>query len=48
VAFITRLGEGLIPTRETVVQEGDLVHVVMLETDADRVGSVFATPPEEH
>jgi trk system potassium uptake protein len=48
VAFITRLGEGLIPTRQTVIQEGDLVHVVMLESDADRVGSIFAAPPEEH
>jgi len=48
VAFITRLGEGLIPTRETVIQEGDLVHAVMLETEAARVAAVFAGPPEEH
>jgi trk system potassium uptake protein len=48
VAFITRLGEGLIPTRDTVIQEGDLVHVVMLETEAARVAAVFAAPPEEH
>ncbi|MGH3314576.1 MAG: potassium channel family protein, partial [Nocardioidaceae bacterium] len=48
VAFITRLGEGLIPTRDTVIQEGDLVHVVMLETEAARIAAVFAAPPEEH
>jgi trk system potassium uptake protein len=48
VAFITRLGEGLIPTRDTAIQEGDLVHAVMLESDAERVASAFATPPEEH
>jgi trk system potassium uptake protein len=48
VAFITRLGEGLIPTRETVLQEGDLVHAVMLEADAQRVAGAFAGPPEEH
>ena len=48
VGFITRLGEGLIPTRDTVIQEGDLVHVVMLETEAARVAAVFAAPPEEH
>ncbi|HWL96703.1 MAG TPA: TrkA family potassium uptake protein [Nocardioidaceae bacterium] len=48
VAFITRLGEGLIPTRDTVIQEGDLVHVVMLESEAARVAAVFAAPPEEH
>src|SRR5688500_8997953 len=27
VAFLTRLGEGLLPTQDTVLQEGDLVHV---------------------
>jgi trk system potassium uptake protein len=48
VAFITRLGEGLIPTRETVVQEGDLIHVVMMESQADHVQKAFAAPPEEH
>jgi trk system potassium uptake protein TrkA len=47
VAFITRLGEGLIPTRETVIQEGDLVHAVMLESEADKVVAAFASPPEE-
>ncbi|HEX2175374.1 MAG TPA: TrkA family potassium uptake protein [Nocardioidaceae bacterium] len=47
VAFITRLGEGLIPSRDTVVQEGDLVHTVMLEVDAERVQAVFARPPKE-
>jgi trk system potassium uptake protein len=48
VAFITRLGEGLIPTRDTAIQEGDLVHAVMLESDAERIASAVATPPEEH
>jgi trk system potassium uptake protein len=47
VGFLTRLGEGLIPTRQTVIQEGDLVHVVMLESSAARVASVFAAPPPE-
>ena len=47
VGFITRLGEGLIPTPDTLVQEGDLVHVVMLESSAERVTSVLAAPPEE-
>lgn len=47
VGFLTRLGEGLIPTRETIVQEGDILHCVMLESDAARVTSVLAAPPEE-
>ncbi|MPZ93987.1 MAG: FAD-dependent oxidoreductase [Propionibacteriales bacterium] len=48
VAFITRLGEGMIPTRETVLQEGDLLHCAMLEADANRVATALAAPPEEH
>lgn len=48
VAFITRLGEGLIPERQTVVQEGDLMHIVMLEAQAEHITAVLAAPPEEH
>ncbi|MGP4111305.1 potassium channel family protein [Streptomyces sp. 4N509B] len=29
VAFLTRLGEAMLPTTGTVLQEGDLVHVMM-------------------
>lgn len=32
VAFITRLGEGLIPNEHTVLQEGDVVHVMVEDT----------------
>ena len=37
VALLTRLGEGLLPHRDTVVQEGDLVHVTV---EWDRMGEV--------
>ncbi len=47
VAFIARLGEGLIPTPHTLLQDADQVHVVMLEAEADRVTSVLSEPPEE-
>jgi trk system potassium uptake protein TrkA len=46
VAFMTRLGDGLIPDRETVVQEGDLVAVIMRADDVERVETVFAAGPE--
>ena len=29
VAFLTRLGEGLIPESSTVLQDGDLVHMTI-------------------
>jgi trk system potassium uptake protein len=47
VAFLTRFGEGVLPDRATVVQDGDLVHVVMREADAEHVEDVFARGPEE-
>ena len=28
VAYVTRLGDGLLPGAETVYQDGDLVHVI--------------------
>jgi trk system potassium uptake protein TrkA len=46
VAFVTRLGEGLLPGPDTVLQDGDLVHVVMLDVDSDRVDQVFHNRPE--
>ncbi|WP_328323078.1 TrkA family potassium uptake protein [Kribbella sp. NBC_00382] len=47
VAFLTRLGEGFMPKADTVIQEGDLVHVVMLEKDAAAIESQLGTKPEE-
>ena len=47
VAFLTRLGEGMLPDRDTVIQDGDLVHVVMREDQAERVEAVFARGPQE-
>jgi trk system potassium uptake protein TrkA len=47
VAFVTRLGEGLLPRPDTVLQDGDLVHVVMRAADADSVEQVFRKRPEE-
>jgi trk system potassium uptake protein TrkA len=46
VAFLTRLGEGLLPGRDTVLQDGDLVHVVMREQEAEAVEEVFRRRPE--
>jgi trk system potassium uptake protein TrkA len=45
VALFTRLGEGMLPTADTVLQEGDLVHVLVRHEDLDGVSSVLAGPP---
>jgi len=46
VAFLTRLGEGFLPDANTVVQEGDLVHVMHNDVEADTVARVLGTGPE--
>jgi len=46
IAWIDRLGEGMLPTRESVIQEGDLLHLVMREENADHVYNVFNQGPE--
>jgi trk system potassium uptake protein len=47
IAWIDRLGEGTLPQRDTVIQEGDLLHLVMREENAGRVYSVFNNGPED-
>ena len=46
IAWIDRLGEGMLPTRESVIQEGDVLHLVMREENAGRVYSIFEHGPE--
>ena len=46
IAWIDRLGEGTLPTRESVLQENDILHLVMREDNAERVLKVFERGPE--
>jgi trk system potassium uptake protein TrkA len=48
VAFITRLGEGLIPDSHTVLQEGDLLHVTVRDAEINKVENIFSRSPEDH
>ncbi|MDP9823331.1 potassium channel family protein [Nocardioides massiliensis] len=47
IAWIDRLGEGMLPHRESVIQEGDILHVVMREESADSVYAALHAGPEE-
>ncbi|HUR51251.1 MAG TPA: TrkA family potassium uptake protein [Mycobacteriales bacterium] len=47
VAMLTRLGNGLLPDARTVVQDGDLVHVMMQWEEREQVERVFASGPSE-
>ncbi len=49
VALLTRFGEGILPHADTVVQDGDLVHVTMRWDQREQVEHAFVTgPTEEH
>jgi trk system potassium uptake protein TrkA len=43
IAYLDRLGEAIVPQPGTVLQDGDVVHVIAAEGDLDRIASAFAT-----
>lgn len=47
IAWIERLGEGMLPTRETVMQEGDVLNIVMRDENADHVRETIRNGPED-
>lgn len=47
IAWIDRLGEGMLPHRESVIQEGDILHLVMREETAAETYRVIRQGPEE-
>jgi trk system potassium uptake protein TrkA len=44
IAFISRLGEAILPTPGTMLQEGDVLHVIAGESDLERIVAAFARP----
>jgi len=47
IAWIDRLGEGMLPSHDTVIQEGDLLHLVIREENAAHAYEVLDRGPEE-
>ena len=47
IAWIDRLGEGMLPNRDSVLQEGDVIHLVMAEADAAEAYRTIEQGPEE-
>ena len=45
VALLTRFGDGILPQRGMVIQDGDLVHVTMRWEDREHVERVFTSAP---
>jgi trk system potassium uptake protein len=44
IAFISRMGQAMIPTQGTVLQEGDVLHVVAEDGDLQRIAALFCRP----
>jgi trk system potassium uptake protein len=44
IAFISRLGEAMLPGPGTVLQEGDVLHVIADDRDLERIATAFARP----
>ena len=47
VAFLTRLADGLVPNEHTVLQEGDLLHIIIETSRVSDVEVILANPPED-
>ncbi len=47
IAWIDRLGEGILPTRDSVIQESDLLHLVMREENAAHAYRVIEEGPQD-
>jgi trk system potassium uptake protein TrkA len=45
VALLTRLGDGMLPHTDTVLQEGDLLHVTVESDRLDEVAALLAAAP---
>jgi trk system potassium uptake protein TrkA len=48
VVFVDRLGQAFVPEPGTVLQEGDVLHIVARESDLDRIAAAFAARGGEH
>jgi trk system potassium uptake protein len=48
LAYLTRLGDGMIPGPETVYQEGDLIHIALKREDLAVAERVLDAPPRAH
>lgn len=48
VPFLTRLGQGMVPTDDTLLQDGDILYVALANEDVPRVEQILSEPPLKH
>jgi trk system potassium uptake protein TrkA len=47
VAFVNRMGEALVPTGDTVIQDGDVIHVMASSDDMGRINDAVSERPDQ-
>ena len=45
IPFVLRVGRGIVPDRDTIYQDGDLIYVACMTEKIDDTESLFAHPP---
>ena len=45
IPFVLRVGRGIVPDRDTIYQDGDLIYVACMTETIDDTESLFAHPP---
>ncbi|VEP38580.1 Trk system potassium uptake protein TrkA [Tessaracoccus lapidicaptus] len=48
IPFVQRVGRGIVPDRDTIFQDGDLIYVACHTDRTDELETLFATPPAKH
>ena len=48
IPFLTRFGQGLVPTDDTLLQDGDILYVALHNDDVPRVEQILSEPPTKH
>jgi len=47
VTFLNRMGEALVPDADSVIQDGDVVHVMAVAAEMERINDAVSQRPEE-
>jgi trk/ktr system potassium uptake protein len=47
IAFLARMGDAIVPNADTVIQDGDVVHVMAHAVDMERINEAVAKRAEE-
>ena len=48
IPFVQRVGRGLVPDRDTIFQDGDLVYIACHTDRTDELETLFAHPPAKN